>query len=137
VTAKEFGVWQSEKSFRFKEEAFENHAPQTEGIYELVTFDAEQNAKVLFADWVKDKSIYEALYEHFRGEKQPASKDLLARYPNLYFSYIADSDAKTPEDMQDLFYAVVQADKPELIDAATVKPTGRYSAVTFKDKSIL
>jgi hypothetical protein len=137
MPVKEFGVWQSEKSFRFKEEAFENHAPQTEGIYELVTFDAEQNAKVLYADWVKDKSIYEALYEHFRGEKQPAAQDLLARYPNLYFSYIADSDAKTPEDMQDLFYAIVKADKPELLDPSTVKPTGRYSDVTFKDKSII
>ncbi len=137
LEAKEFGIWQSEKSFRFKEEAFENHAPQTGGIYELVTFDAEQNARVLFADWTKEKSIYEALYEHFRGEKKPAAQDLLSRYPNLYFSYIVDSDAKTPEDMQDLFYGLVQADKPELVDAATVKPTGRYSSVRVKDKSIL
>jgi hypothetical protein len=64
-------------------------------------------------------------------------QELLVRYPNLYFSFIVDSDASTPEDMQDLFYAVVQTDKPELVDPATVKPTGRYSAITVKDKSIL
>ena len=137
METKEFGIWQSEKSFRFKEEAFENHAPQYSGIYELVTFDAQQNANVLYADWVKDKTIYEALYEHFRGERQPAAQDLLAKYPNLYFSFIVDSDAKTPEDMQDLFYGVVQADKPVFVDPATVKPTGRYSSITVKDKSIL
>ena len=135
--AKEFGVWQSERSYRFKEEALYNHAPQNPGIYELVTFDEQQNAKVLYAEWAKDKSIHETLFEHWRGQKQPAVMDLLSKYPNLYFSYIVDSDAKTPEDMQDLFYAVVQTDKPELVDASTVKPTGRYSAVTYKDKSLL
>ena len=137
LSAKEFGVWQSERSYRFKEEALHNHAPQNPGIYELVTFDDHQNAKVLFADWVKDKSIFDALFEHWRGEKQPAVQVLLAKYPNLYFSFVVDSDAKTPDDMQDLFYAMVQADKPELNDRAAIKPTGRYTTVTFKDKSLL
>jgi len=137
ATKKEFGIWQSERSYRYKEEAMYNHAPQNPGIYELVTFDAEQNAKVLYADWTKDKTIFDALFEHWRGEKQPAVMDLLSKHPNLYFSFIVDSDAKTPEDMQDLFYAIVQADKPTLVDPATVKPTGRYSEITVKDKSIL
>jgi hypothetical protein len=134
---KEFSVWQSERSYRFKEEALYNHAPQSPGIYELVTFDAEQNPQVLFAEWAKDQSIFEALSEHWRGEKKPAVQDLLARYPNLYFSFVVDSDASTPEDMQDLFYAIVQADKPDLLDPASVKSTGRYSEITVKDKSIL
>jgi hypothetical protein len=137
MSAKEFGIWQSERSYRFKEEALYNHAPQTPGIYELVTFDAAQNAKVLYADWVKDKGIFDALFEHWRGEKAPFVQDLLSKYQNLYFSFVVDSDAKTPEDMQDLFYAMVQSDKPELVDAASVKPTGRYSQITVKDKSIL
>ena len=137
MTSKEFGVWQSERSYRFKEDALYNHAPQNPGIYELVTFDAAQNARVLYADWVKDKSIFDALFEHWRGEKQPAVHDLLASYSNLYFSFVVESDAATPEDMQDLFYAIVQTDKPELVDRVSVKPTGRYSSVTYKDKSII
>jgi len=137
ATTKEFGIWQSERSYRYKEEAMYNHAPQNPGIYELVTFDERQNPKVIFADWTKDKSIFEALFEHWRGEKKPAVQELIGLYPNLYFSFIVDSDAKTPEDMQDIFYAIVQADKPVLVDPATVKPTGRYSEVTVKDKSIL
>lgn len=137
VTTREFGIWQSERSYRFKEDALYNHAPQTPGIYELVTFDAEQNAKVVFADWTKDKSIFDSLFEHWRGEKNPTVEELLARYPNLYFSFIVDSDAATPEDMQDLFYAIVQSDKPELTDPASIKPTGRYTEIKVKDKSIL
>jgi hypothetical protein len=137
VAAREFGVWQSERSYRFKEEAMYNHAPQNPGIYELVTFDDQQNPKILYAEWAKEKSIYDSLFEHWRGEKQPAVQDLLVKYPNLYFSFVVDSDAATPEDMQDLFYAIVQADKPELVDAAAVKPTGRYSEITYKDKSLL
>jgi len=137
VATKEFGVWQSERSYRFKEEAMYNHAPQNPGIYELVTFDDQQNAKILYAEWTKEKSIYDSLFEHWRGEKQPVVQDLLTKYPNLYFSFVVDSDASTPEDMQDLFYAIVQADKPELVDVTTVKPTGRYTEITYKDKSLL
>ena len=77
------------------------------------------------------------LFEHWRGEKQPAVQDLLVKYPNLYFSFVVDSDAATPEDMQDLFYAIVQSDKPELVDPDTVQPTGRYTEITYKDKSLL
>ncbi len=137
MSSKEFGVWQSERSYRFKEEAIYNHAPETSGIYELVTFDASQNPKVVYADWTKEKTIHEALFEHWRGEKSPSVKDLTDKYQNLYFSFVVDSDAKTPEDMQDLFYAIVQSDKPEFVNAADAKPTGRYAQITVKDKSIL
>ncbi len=137
TTTREFGIWQSERSYRYKEEAIYNHAPENPGIYEMVTFDGAQNAKVVYAGWAKDMTIFDALFEHWKGERKPAVQDLLVKYPNLYFSFVVDSDAKTPEDMQDLFYAMVQADKPELLNATDVKPTGRYSSITVKDKSIL
>lgn len=137
METKEFGIWQSERSYRYKEEALYSHAPQTPGIYELVTFDTQQKPKVVYAGWSKEKSIFDALYAHWRGDLAPTVQELLSRYPNLYFSYIVDSDAKTPEDLQDLFWAIVQSDKPELVDASSVKPTGRYSSITVKDKSIL
>ncbi len=134
---REFGIWQSERSYRFKEEAIYSHAPEKPGIYELVSFEGAQNPKVIFADWVKDKTIAEALLDHWKGKKAPTVEDLLAKYQNLYFSFVVDSDAQTPEDMQDLFYAIVQSDKPELLDASRVQPTGRYSHITVRDKSIL
>ena len=134
---REFGIWQSDRSYRFKEEAIYNHAPENPGIYELVTFDEHQNPKVVYAGWTGKKTIFESLFEHLKGEKKPTVADLLERYSNLYFSLVLDSDAESDEDMQDLFYAIVQADKPELVDIGSVKPTGRYSQITVKDKSIL
>jgi hypothetical protein len=136
--SRQFDVWMAERSFRFKEEALYSHAPQAPGIYQLVTFDAQGNGTILYIALTLDKSIFDALYEHWRGERQPAVQDLLARYPSLYFGYVASApDAKTPEDWKDLYYAMVQAEKPTLQKLDDVKPTGRYSEVTYKDKSIL
>jgi hypothetical protein len=126
----------AERSFRFKEEALYSHAPQSTGIYQLVTFDEQQNGTILFMG-LAEKSIFDTLYKHWRGERQPAVQDLLARYPNLYFGYVAESNARDAEDLKDLFYAMVRAEKPTLMDLASVKPTGRYAEVTYKDKSIL
>ena len=138
ATSKHFEVWMAERSFRFKEEALYSHAPQSPGIYQLVTFDAQQNGTILFIGLTLDKSIFDALYEHWRGDREPKAQDLLSQYHSLYFGYVADApDAKSPEDLKDLFWAMVQTEKPTLIDPATVKNTGRYSEITYKDKSIL
>src|SRR5438105_3315142 len=136
VTAKHFDIWTSERSYRFKEEALYNHAPQTPGIYWLATFDENHNGVTLYMGLTLDKSIYDALFEHWRGERQPAVPDLLARYANLYFGFVVEANAENDEEWKDLFYALVQADKPTLLDVSAVKPTGQYSTVTFKDKSI-
>ena len=135
--ARTFGYWPSERCFRYKEEAMHNHAPQKSGIYEFVTFDEQQKPKVVFASLVTDATIFKALFEHWEGNRKPAVQDLLKQLPNLYFSYVVESDAQTPEDLQDLFYGIVQEDKPETTEPAVVKPTGRYSEIKVKDKSIL
>jgi len=127
----------AERSFRYKEEALYSHAPQTPGIYQIVAFDEQQNGTILYIGLTLDKSVFDALYEHWRGQREPSVQNLFTKYPNLYFGYVAQSDAKTPEDWQDLLYAMIQAEKPTLIDPTTVKPSGRYSEVTYKDKSIL
>src|SRR3954466_439752 len=105
-TAKHFELWMSERSYRYKEEALYSHAPQTPGIYQLVTFDEQQNGTILYLGLTLDKSIFDALYEHWRGQRQPTVQDLLAKYPNLYFGYVAQADVQTPEDWKDLFYAM-------------------------------
>src|SRR5438128_563726 len=137
VTAKQFDIWTAPKSYRYKEEAIYNHAPQNPGIYSLVTFPEGQEGKTLYMGLVEDRTIYDALFEHWRGERQPAVQDLLAKYPNLYFGYVLEANAQGPEDWKDLFWALAQQDKPELMDLAQIKPTGRYSDITVKDKSLL
>jgi hypothetical protein len=127
----------AERSYRYKEEALYSHAPQKPGIYQLVTFDEQQNGTILYIGLTLDKSIFDALYEHWRGERSPKVQELLAKYPNLYFGYVVDSNAKDVDDLKDLFWAMVQAEKPALVDPASVKHTGRYAEITYKDKSIL
>src|SRR3954470_2753852 len=89
ATAKNFDVWMAERSFRYKEEALYSHAPQSPGIYQLVTFDAAGNGTILYMGLTLEKSIFDALYEHWRGERQPAVQELLGKYANLYFGYVA------------------------------------------------
>ena len=137
LSARQFKVWMSERSYRYKEEALYSHAPQTPGIYQLVTFDEQQNATVVFMAHSGAKSIFDTLYQHWRGEREPKVQDLLGKYPNLYFSYVVEADAQSPEDWQDLFVAMVKQDKPLEPKLSDLKPSGRYSDVTYKDQSIL
>jgi len=127
----------AERSFRYKEEALYSHAPQTPGIYQLVTFDEQQNGVILYIGLASEKTIFDALYEHWRGDRQPTVQDLLAKYPNLYFGYVAQADIKDKDDLKDLYWAMVQAEKPTLQDPKSVQHSGRYSEITYKDKSIL
>lgn len=136
-TAKEFDIWQSERSFRYKEEALVNHAPHQPGIYEISTFPPEGGRQVVYAGLALDRGIFDALTEHWDGRREPVVSTMFEKFPNLYFSYVSETSAKTPEDLQDLFWAMVQKNKPALLDASTVKPTGRYSEITYKDRSIL
>ena len=55
---KTYHISNSEKCFRFKPDAFCNHAPPNKGIYELVTFDEQQNPVVLFVGAALDKRIF-------------------------------------------------------------------------------
>ena len=134
---KQFDIWSAPKSYRYKEEAMYNHAPQTPGIYYLVTFDEQQNGRYLYVGLVLDRSIYDALFEHWNGTREPKAQDLLSKYANLYFGFIVDSNCQSSEDLKDLYWTMVQAEKPELMDPNAVQHTGRYSEILIKEKSLL
>ena len=136
-SSKIFEIWPSEKSYRYKEEAILNHAPQVPGIYQMATFDAQGNGKFVYIGLTLDKSVYDVLFEHWQGQREPKVQDLLQKYPNLYFGFVVESNAKTAEDLQDLYWAMVEKEKPDMIDPAGIKPTGRYSEIVIKEKSIL
>ena len=137
TTEKNFDVWMAPKSYRYKEEAIVNHAPQYTGIYMLATFDDQGNGKYLYIGLTLDKTIHEALWEHWKGEREPKAQELLAKYPNLYFGLIVEVTADSDEDWQDLYWAMLQKEKPELMDISKVQNTRRYSQVTYTEKSLL
>lgn len=124
-----FHIRNSDKCFRFKAEAFCNHAPQHKGIYELVTFDQHQNAVVLYVGAAFDRGILECLEAHAAGTLEPKSSDLLTKYPNLYFDYIATWDAKSPQDAQDVYWWLIQKHKPPYNNVFSVQHSGRPGTI--------
>lgn len=131
---KTYNVRSSEKCFRFKPDAFCSHAPPNKGIYELVTFDDQQNAKVLYVGAAFEKGILSSLEAHAAGALEPKSSDLFAKYPNLYFDYLASMDAKTQEDAQDIYWWLVQKHKPPYNDIPSIKHSGRYQNINVVEQ---
>jgi hypothetical protein len=129
TNTKTYHITNSEKCFRFKADAFCNHAPKNKGIYELVTFDQNDNPTVLFVGAAFEKGILESLEAHAAGALKPSSDEIFAAYPNLYFDYLAQMDAKSQEDAQDIYWWLVQKHKPRYNDIAAVKNSGRYQQI--------
>lgn len=126
---KTYHIRNSEKCFRFKPDAFCSHAPSNKGIYELVTFDQNQNAKVLFVGAAFEKGILASLEGHADGTVSPSGQDLLNQYPNLYFDYLVEMDAKNIQEAQDIYWWLVQKHKPPFNDVASTKNSGQHQTI--------
>lgn len=129
TTTREYKIKNTEKCFRFKQEALDNHAPPYKGIYELVTFDANQNPQVLYIGAAFEKTINQSLQGHLMGTLEPAADKLLQNYPNLYFDFIAEMNAKSQDDAQDIYWWLVQKHKPPFNDVAGTQPSQRPGTV--------
>lgn len=129
TTTKTYHIANSEKCFRFKADAFCNHAPPNKGIYELVTFDEQQNPTVLYIGAAFDKGILASLESHAAGGLKPTAQELFDAYPNLYFDYLSSMDAKTQEDAQDIYWWLVQKHKPKYNDVENIKHSGRFQKI--------
>jgi hypothetical protein len=103
----------SDRCFRFKPDAIPGHAPDLPGVYEFVTFDEKQTAKVVFVGWA-ESSIQRNLAEHYQGSREPAGPKLLSAYPNMYFDYIAKASVKDAAEWKDVADALKLQHKPEL-----------------------
>ena len=133
TTQKTYHIRNSEKCYRFKPDAFCSHAPANKGIYELVTFDEQQNPKVLYVGAAFEKGILESLEGHAAGTMNPKASDLMATYPNLYFDYLSEMDAKTKEDAQDIYWWLLQKHKPPYNDLS-VSHSGRFTEINVVEE---
>jgi hypothetical protein len=129
TTEKTYHTRNSEKCYRFKPDAFCSHAPTNRGIYELVTFDVDQKAVILYVGAAFEKGIRECLEAHAEGSLKPTAEELFAKHPNLYFDYLIEMDAKTKEDAQDIYWWLVQKHKPPYNDIPSIHPSGRTASV--------
>ena len=129
---KKFRIAMSERCFRFKPDALPSHAPHKPGVYEFVTFDAQKNPKVLFVGVALDKSIYQALDDHWNDRAQPGRKELFAAAPDVYFDYVASADIADIDELKDIAGSFVAKHKP-LFNAGPAPSSGRHAAVEVEE----
>jgi len=131
VTRK-FRVAMSERCFRFKPDALPSHAPHKPGVYEFVTFDAQKNPQVLYVGLALDKSIYQALDEHWNDKAEPGRTQLFAAAPDVYFDYVAAADIAEIDELKDIAGAFVAKHKPRF-NAGPAPSSGKHSAVEIEE----
>ncbi len=131
---KTFTITMSERCFRFKPDALGPHAPRTPGVYEFVTFDAQMKPEVLYVGIAHPDTLYDALAAHMMGNRRPSKDELFAAAKDVYFDYVAQSDAATPEDLQDIAASFAAKHKPRLNPASNPAFTGRFTDVELVEK---
>ena len=126
---KTFTITMSERCFRFKPDAPEPHAPRTPGVYEFVTFNAQLKPEVLYVGIAHPDTLYDALAAHLMGNRRPSKDELFAAAKDVYFDYVARSDAASAEDLRDIAAAFAAKHKPRLNGTGGPAFTGRFSEV--------
>lgn len=132
MSARKFRVAMSERCFRFKADALPSHAPHKPGVYEFVTFDAQKNPVVLYVGAVLDKSVYQALDDHFHDRAAPGAKDLFAVSPDIYFDYVASADIAELDELKDIAAAFIAKHKPRF-NRGPLPSSGRHGAVEVEE----
>jgi hypothetical protein len=132
---KTYRVLMSDRCFRFKPDAIPSHAPGAPGVYEFVTFDAERNAKVLFVG-CELKNMAQALTEHWMGTREPSATKLFENHKDVYFDYVARSNAESAEDLKDIAGALIKRHSPTF-NGADSPATGRFQDVEVKEVEVL
>ena len=125
-------VAMSDRCFRFKADALPSHAPHKPGVYEFVTFDAQRNAKVLYVGLALDKSVYQALDDHWNDKAKPGRAELFAAAPDVYFDYVASADITDAEELKDIAGAFVAKHKPRF-NTGPAPTSGKHASVEVEE----
>lgn len=129
---RKFRVAMSERCFRFKPDALPSHAPHKPGVYEFVTFDERRSAQVLYVGVALDRSVYQALDDHWNDRAKPGRSELFAAAADVYFDYVASADIADVEELKDIAGAFVARHKPRF-NAGPAPSSGRHAAVEVEE----
>ena len=132
--SKEYWIRWSPKTYRYKEEGMQNHAPQSPGIYEVVTFPAPGESKVVYVGLTLQRTIFDCLKGHWDGDHAGISAELNTVPPVVYFDFIWQSDAASAEDLQDIAWWLVETNHPSYNAPGSVAHSGRYSDINVVEK---
>lgn len=132
MTAKTIRILMSERCFRFKPDALPSHAPQRPGVYEFVTFDAQQQPEVLFVGLALDKTVYDCLSAHMTGQAEPKASELFAYAKDVYFDYVQQADIESVEELKDIAGALIDKHKPRF-NKGPKPSSGKHASVELQE----
>lgn len=130
--ARIFKIVMSERCFRFKPDALPSHAPPKPGVYEFVTFDSAQNARVLFVGLALDTTVYQSLADHLANKRKPTAEELFGVSKDIYFDYVADADISTLDDLKDIAGALIAKHKPPF-NVGPSPSSGKYASASVEE----
>ena len=131
---KEYWVKWSPKSYRFKEDALVSHAPASPGLYEVVTFPDGQTSQIVYIGLALDGTIQEKLAGHFKGDNPSITTELRRVPPVIYFDFLWQSNAQSPDDLKDIAWWLTQTNQPAFNAPGSVQHSGRYSDIEVVEK---
>ncbi|MBI4056481.1 MAG: hypothetical protein HY399_02930 [Elusimicrobia bacterium] len=134
IRVKIFKIRMSERCFRFKPDALGSHAPHTPGVYEFVTFDSQQQPKIVYIGLALDLTIQECLRDHLLNKREPTATQLFSKYPNIYFDYVTQANIKIPMEWKDIAGELIQKNKPELNGSAPIPSSGKHQKIEITEE---
>ena len=135
MAEKVFHVRMSERCFRFKPDALPSHAPRRPGVYEFVTF-LDGKPEVLYVGAALTGglgTIYDALAAHMTGKAAPTPSDLFGAAKDVYFDYVAESDAASEDELKDIAGALLARHRPRLNAPGQSFSSGKHPAVSVQE----
>lgn len=130
---KTFKIVMSERCYRFKPDALPSHAPRAPGVYEFVMFDPQLRPIVLYVGLALPGTVYDALARHMMGGLRPTAEELFRIAKDVYFDFVASSDAASPEELKDVAGALIAKHRPRLNPPGAAPSSGRYSEVAVEE----
>jgi excinuclease UvrABC nuclease subunit len=132
VSARKFRIAMSERCFRFKPDALPSHAPHKPGVYEFVSFDAQKQARVLYVGLALDKSVFQALEDHWNDKAKPGRSELFAVSPDIYFDYVASADIADIDELKDIAGIFIAKQKPRF-NTGPLPSSGKHSSAEIEE----
>ncbi len=132
MSVRRFRIAMSERCYRFKADALSSHAPREPGVYEFVAFDARMNPRVLFVGVASDRGVRRTLDDHWNDRAAPGRTALFRAASDVYFDYVAVTDAADADELKDIAGALIAKHKPEF-NSGPLPSSGRHAAVEVEE----
>jgi hypothetical protein len=127
-----FRIKRSERCFRLLPEELDK-APRTPGVYEFLAYDPKGKAEVLFVGLALPGSVHGRLLDHLMGNIRPTVDELRRAHADVYFDFIADADAGSPDDLKDIAGELMIQHNPRHNLLQNPPSSGRYRKITLTE----